>query len=215
MRRNASAGFTLPELLVSLVILSLLALMAIPATEKIVRRVRTESTVSGVQRILNQARLEAIKRGVQVVVLAQAGPSTSPIQLTSFLDANGNFQLDAGETVLNTYNSGWGRMVYWIQGGTAGDMNTAVPFDTYTVGGTAEASLKHLVAFLGSGGIAVPAAANSAVPTGTAGRGIYVADDMGLNYFRVTIYSNLISRPVVEKYDTTASAYVAGGWQWQ
>ena len=215
--RRHPAGFSLPELLVALVILAALALMVIPATQKLFRRIRTESTVSGIQRTLNQARLQAIKGGTQVVVQAEQGPAGSPIQLTSFVDANGNFSLDSGERVLTIYSSGWSRMVYWKHGGTAGDLNTAVPFDTYTpAGGAQNTSLKHLIAFLGTGGIAVPAAANSVVPTTTAGRGIYVADDSGLNYFRVTIYSDLISRPVVEKYDAGSSTYMkAGGSQWQ
>jgi prepilin-type N-terminal cleavage/methylation domain-containing protein len=216
--QRRSAGFSLPELLVALVILAALALMVIPATQKLFRRIRTESTVSGIQRTLNQARLQAIKGGTQVVVQAEQGPAGSPIQLTSFVDANGNFSLDSGERVLTIYSSGWSRMVYWKHGGTAGDLNTAVPFDiTYTPAlpdTTTPTTIKHLIAFLGNGGIVVPA--DSAIPTATDGRGIYVADDSGLNFFRVTIYSNLISKPVVEKYDAGSSTYMkAGGSQWQ
>jgi len=197
-------------------ILLALLLIAVPATGKLFRWLRTESTVSGIQRVLNVARLEAVRRSAQVVVLVEQGTGSSPIQLTTFLDANLNFQLDGGERVLSTYDSGSSRMVYWKYGDATATVANAILFDEYTPPGAtgSDASLTRRVVFLGNGGIVAPAASSSVDPLPTAGRGIYVADDQGTNFFRVTVYSEIVSKPVMEKYEAGSSAYVVGGWTW-
>ncbi|MDE1168122.1 MAG: GspH/FimT family pseudopilin [Pseudomonas sp.] len=70
-RRN---GFTLIEMLVTVVVLGILATIAIPSFTSLINNNRADSETSDLYRTLNYARLEAITRGVNVrVVPATAG----------------------------------------------------------------------------------------------------------------------------------------------
>ena len=61
-------GFTLVELLITVVLISIVAVMAVPNFRDAIQKSRADTEVSDLQRALNYARLEAITRGVGISV---------------------------------------------------------------------------------------------------------------------------------------------------
>jgi hypothetical protein len=184
-----------------------------------------------VQQTLATARLQAVKRGVNVVVLVSLTPERQ-IRLHTFQDranneesplpadeqaAAANFQQDSG------FAGGASRdeptlgdvivpstAAVWKQGETIDDVGPGIGFDTYN----GNPALTDRVTFIPTGGIQPPEdTTTSSLPTPSGGRGIYFADRMGRNYFRVTIDSDLSGRLRVEKYRDGAG-YQASGWTW-
>jgi prepilin-type N-terminal cleavage/methylation domain-containing protein len=231
-------GFSLLEVLITVAILGLLALLAAPFAGKIIRRSQTLAGYSSMRQALAAARLQAVKRGVNVVVLFSVTPENK-IQMHTFQDranteaaltlaqdaAASNFEQDTfgpptdptneptlGEIILPS------NVVVWKQGGTKYDTGAGIAFDEYTPPGslTSDPSLTDRVAFLPSGGIAPPEdTATSGLPNSAGGRGIYVADSAGKNFFRVTVDSDVSGRLRVEKYQADAPVgYRVSGWTW-
>lgn len=100
--RNAPAGFTLIEMLTTMSVLAVLLAVAAPGLASLTTANSLVATQSQLSAALMLARSEAIKRGVQVGVAAIA--PVSGVEFNGgwvvFLDANGNGQYDAGETVV-------------------------------------------------------------------------------------------------------------------
>jgi type IV fimbrial biogenesis protein FimT len=94
---NASrpAGFTIIELMVSLVVLGILVTVAIPSFNDLVLSTRIKSAASDLYGALSLARSEAIKRNANVTV----GPLTGGAEW-----ANG-WQVKVGATVLATHGA--------------------------------------------------------------------------------------------------------------
>jgi type IV fimbrial biogenesis protein FimU len=63
-----SKGFSLVELLITVSLVGILAVIAIPSFSGAMQNSRAETEVSDLQRALNFARIEAINRGVSVQV---------------------------------------------------------------------------------------------------------------------------------------------------
>ncbi|MBC3950412.1 GspH/FimT family pseudopilin [Pseudomonas folii] len=63
-----SKGFTLVELLITVSLVGILAVIAIPSFNSSIQSSKADTEVSDLQRALNFARLEAINRGVNVQV---------------------------------------------------------------------------------------------------------------------------------------------------
>lgn len=227
---------TLIELLVVMAILAGLFLLVGPIAGKIIRRSQLVAAHSSLRQVLATARLQAVKRGSNVVVLVsltddnkirlvtfqdRANDETSPLP-DDEADAAANFEQDTGflagapgtdeptlgDVVLPS------TVVVWKQGGTTHDMTTGVAFDRYA----GDSTLTNRIAFLPTGGIAPPEdTVNSGLPTTDGGRGIYFADQNGRNFFRVTVDSDLSGRLRVEKYQAGSgpgTGYVASGWTW-
>jgi len=239
-RKNAhkpQAGMTLVELLIVLAILAGLVLLVAPTAGKIIRRSQLVAAHSSLKQALASARLQAVKRGSNVVVLMSLSPENK-LRLVTFQDrandetnplpadedaAAGNFVRDTGFTlgtdpVTNepTDEPILGDILLpttvavWKQGGTKNDLTSGIAFDGYA----SDSSLTNRVAFLPTGGIAPPEdTVNSGLPTTGGGRGIYFADQAGKNYFRVTVDSELSGRLRVEKYQA-GLGYVPSGWTW-
>jgi hypothetical protein len=176
---------------------------------------------------LASARLQAVKRGVNVVVLFSLTPEKK-IQVRTFQDrpnteaaltapqqaAVSNFQQDLfgdttdeptlGDVVLPS------SVVVWKQGGTKHDAGEGIAFDEYN----GNALLTDRIAFLPTGGIAPPEdTATSGLPNSAGGRGVYFADSAGKNFFRLTVDSDVSGRLRVEKYQA-GSGYQVSGWTW-
>lgn len=221
------------EVLITVAILGILALLASPIAGKLIRRSQAVAAYSSIRQALATARLQAVKRGLNVVVLFSVTPSKQ-IQVHTFQDrandetnplpadeqaAVGNFKQDTGflsgasadEPTLADFTLP-ANVVVWKQGGTKGDTVAGFGFDKYN----GDATLTNRVAFLATGGIAAPEdATTSALPNTAGGRGIYFADAAGKNFFRVTIDSDVSGRLVVHKYQADAPVgYRASKWTW-
>jgi type IV fimbrial biogenesis protein FimT len=101
-------GFTLPELLIVLLITSILLSIGIPSFRYVTTANRISSEVNGLLGDMQYARSEAIKQGLPVTVCAStnqtqcdggAAPAWQHGWIT-FLDTNGNQQVDAGEAII-------------------------------------------------------------------------------------------------------------------
>jgi Tfp pilus assembly protein FimT len=226
---RAEAGFSLLELLVIVAILGLLAVLIAPLAGKIIRRTQNLAGYSGIRQALASARLQAVKRQANVVVIVSLTPEKK-IQLHTFQDRSDNpaNPLPADEqtaaanyvqdtTFLSAFTEPTladvvlpSSVRLWKSGGTKDDLTDGISFDKYN----GSAALVDRVVFLPSGGIAPPEdTGNSALPTTAGGRGIYFADFFGKNYFRVTVDSDLSGHLRVDKL--TAAGYAPTGWVWR
>lgn len=101
-------GFTLPELLIVMVIVGILIAIGVPSFKYVTTANRISSEVNGLLGDLQYARSQAIKEGLPVTVCSSTDQATcngGPIWQTGwivFLDSNGSKSVDAGETVVRT-----------------------------------------------------------------------------------------------------------------
>jgi type II secretory pathway pseudopilin PulG len=233
---------TLMEVLITIAILGALALLAAPAAAKLIRRSQALAAYSSMQQVLASARMQAVKRGCNVVVVVDLTPEnkihlhtfqdrandeTSPLP-TAEQDKAANFQQDEfggptdpkneptlGDVVLPS------TVVIRKYGGNPNLIGPGVAFDGYTPPTLpAPPADSNRIAFLPTGGIAPPEDSGSGPPDPSGGRGIYFADAAGKNYFRVTVDSEVSGRIVVDKYmETTTTLHQTAGyrpseWQW-
>lgn len=234
---------TLVEVLIVMAILTGLLLLIAPTAQKIIRRSQVVAAHSTLRQVLATARLQAVKRGANVVVLVSLNPENK-LQLKTFQDrandetsplpadedaAAGNFKQDSGFLGGSTRDEPTlgdvlipSTVVVWKEGGTKHDMTAGVAFDNYTTT-PPDSTLTNRIAFLPTGGIAPPEdTVNSVLPTTDRGRGIYFADQAGKNFFRVTVDSDLSGRLRVDKWQagTGYCSNQAGlgscpnGWTW-
>lgn len=109
---NNYAGFTLIELLVTLSIVSILAFVAVPGIQNIIKDHRLSGYTNDLVSDLNYARSEAVKRAAPVTICKTLDPqNASPACNTTvtgawtagriiFVDVNNNGSVNAGEQVL-------------------------------------------------------------------------------------------------------------------
>lgn len=218
---------TLVEVSITIAILGLLALLAAPSAAKLIRRSQNLAAYSSARQVLASARLQAVKRGANVVVQFSLTPENK-IRVHTFQDrpnketpltvaeedAASNFQQNTFGDATDEPTLGDltlpSAVVVWKQGGTKHDTDAGIAFDGYD----GDASLTDRVAFLPTGGIAPPEdSGDSGLPTPSGGRGLYFADSAGKNYFRVTIDSDISGRLRVDKYQA-GTGYRASGWAW-
>lgn len=240
-KTTRQSGMTLVEVLIVMAILAGLLLLAGPFAGKIIRRSQLVAAHSSLRQVLATARLQAVKRGSNVVVLVSLTPENK-LRLVTFQDrandeasplpadedtAAGNFKQDtfAGNTAANEPTLGDitlpSTVVVWKHGGTVHDMTVGVAFDNYTTT-PPDSTLTNRIAFLPTGGIAPPEDTDSEPPTTSGGRGIYFADQSGKNYFRITVDSELSGRLRVDKYQAgteycsnqAGSGSCPSGWTW-
>jgi prepilin-type N-terminal cleavage/methylation domain-containing protein len=230
--RRLDGGFSLAELLIVMALIGIVSVVAVPVAGKIIRHSSGLGAFANLRQILATARLQAIKRGANVVVEISLTPApvrqirlhtfqdrakdtTSPLPADELAKA-GNYQQDTGtfasspgtdEPTLADITLAPG-VFLWKHSGTQNDLGAAA-FDGYA----GNAALTHRIVFLPSGGIAPPESTSCGLPTSSGGRGIYFADPQGKNFFRVTVESNLSGKIRVDKY-VAGSGYVSSGWIW-
>jgi type II secretory pathway pseudopilin PulG len=219
---------TLIELLIVIAILAGFALLASPIAGKFIRRSQGLAAYSSVQQVLATARLQAVKRGANVVVLADlvnVSPKVDPDAQPSWRLRFTTFQDRANDEESPLPADEASAAANFVQDTTFAKPNTGEPtlgevflpanMVLWKHGGTrndtgaalafdeyaGDAALTNRIAFLPTGGIAPPEnTTTSGLPTTTGGRGIYFADHHGKNFFRVTIDSDLSGRIRVDKY---------------
>ncbi len=223
-RTQSCRGFGLIENMLVVGLMAMGVLVAMPFAGTMIRRAEGVGAVNTIRSTLAAARLQAVKTGANVVVLISKNPDNS-IHLQAFRDKadltatsanDGDCLQETGEPSLNPAVDVDGHVRFWIHGGAKDDLAAGAPFDGYAVNGAVNADLTNRIVFLPTGGIAAPQNANSGSPQATApfGRGIYFADAIGKNFFRVTISSAISSGLRVDKY-RPGSGYVSGNWSWQ
>jgi len=225
-------GFSLVEILAAIVVIALVGAAAAPLAGKMTRRARMFGALADLRQVLAVARMQAIRRGANVVVTVAASPD-GRILLHTFQDrandatsplpadeqaAAGNSRQDTGtfatspatdEPTLADISLPAG-VRFWKHGSTADDPVAAVHFDGY--GG--DPTLVARIVFLPTGGIMPPQDVASGAPGPASGRGIYFADPPGENFFRVTVDADLTGHIRSDKYQE-GSGYVPSGWTWQ
>ena len=103
-------GLTLPELLTTLAIVSLLAVIAMPGFSESVRRNRVSAESSHLLGVLIAARSEAIRRGARVALCRSSDGITCNAAaghdwqqgIVVFVDENANQNLEPDEAVVRT-----------------------------------------------------------------------------------------------------------------
>lgn len=221
-RIRSSRGFGLVENIVTAAIIAMGALIAMPFAGTMIRRAEGVGAVNTIRAALASARLQSVKTGANVVLVFSKNADNS-IHLDSFRDKasltavsanDGNGVQDAGEPSFPPMDVD-SHLRFWKWGGARDDLDTGVVFDGYVVNGSLDAGLTHRVIFLPTGGILIPQNGNSGSPSATApfGRGIYFADVIGKNFFRITISTAIASGARVDKY-VPGRGYVSGNWSW-
>jgi type IV fimbrial biogenesis protein FimT len=117
--RRRGRGFTMVELMVTLVVLAILLAIAAPNLSSFVSSSRLRATQGELVSALTLARSEATKRGRTVVVAALA-PTTGQEFSAGwqvFEDANDNNFFDTGEVLVRTYPAPSGNQRFGTVGG--------------------------------------------------------------------------------------------------
>lgn len=106
-----STGFTLIELMVTLMVVSILSFVAVPSIKNILKDHRLSGYTNDLIADLSHARSEAVKRVAPITICKTLDPQASPACNTTvgnawttgritFIDADSDGVIDAGETVL-------------------------------------------------------------------------------------------------------------------
>ncbi len=104
---SRSRGFTLVEMMTSIVVLAIILAFALPNLSSFVRTSRVRGAQSELIASFMLARSEATKRGLAVTVGALAPTTGNEFSAgwTVWLDTNGNGTVESGELVIRTYPS--------------------------------------------------------------------------------------------------------------
>ncbi len=222
-RSHSCRGFGIVENMAVTSLMAVGVLVAVPFAGTMIRRAEGVGAVNTIQATLAAARMQAVKTGVNVVVVVSKNANNG-IRLQTFRDKadltvssgnDGNGTQEAGEPTLSTVDLDT-HVHLWSHGGAKDDLATSAVFDGYAINGVVNADLTHRMIFLPTGGIAAPQNGNSGLPQAAApyGRGVYFADVTGKNFLRVTISSSIASGTRVDKY-VAGKGYVSGSWSWR
>jgi type IV fimbrial biogenesis protein FimT len=104
-------GFTLTELMVTVAVAGVIAMVAVPNMRTFVQNNRLSSASNDLLRSFNLARTEAIKRQTNVAVCASAAPTAANPTCSYgafngwivFQDTNFNWQVDNGEPIFERH----------------------------------------------------------------------------------------------------------------
>lgn len=105
-------GFTLIEMLVTLAILMILMLFAVPVLQTATRRSKLRGTANETASVMRLARLEAIKRSCTSIVrinkVAVGGGTQRDYRVEGFPDCDGNGVADADKPSLGAFSLPYG-----------------------------------------------------------------------------------------------------------
>jgi type IV fimbrial biogenesis protein FimT len=124
---KAAAGFSVIELMITVVIAAILVAFALPSFREITIRNNVTEINNQLVQALNLARSEAVRRGAMVEVISTANSSTFSTGWKVIPDANFNGAFDAAELSVNT-----GSTVptgYSVCSRSSGGADAAVIFD--------------------------------------------------------------------------------------
>lgn len=104
---NKTNGFTLPELLITLTILGIISLLAMPALSALMERERSRSAVHALYHHLKFARASSVEKNRLVTLCASEDRTScngsrdwSSQLILVFIDDNGNGKLDGDDQLL-------------------------------------------------------------------------------------------------------------------
>ena len=134
-------GYTLPEVLIILVIVGILVAFAVPNYNIFIKNQAIVSTSNEIMSTLQTARSEAIKRGLSVTacfkVLEKGKQCQDPGITTNninyiyvFVDTNNNNDRDSGEEILFTSNSLNQNIIYKQNKVDARNLGGSIKFDS-------------------------------------------------------------------------------------
>ena len=110
---KTNKGFTLIELMVTLVVAAILLTVAIPSFQSIVQNNRLITQANELITGINLTRSEAIKRGKSITICSANAGLTACSASTDwavngwimFIDENGDSTVDAGDTILRVWEA--------------------------------------------------------------------------------------------------------------
>ena len=195
------------ELLVSLVVLGLISTLGLPALFQYVHRVKIEGINRQTGAMLQQARFEAIKRGVPAVVAIDPDAR----EIVSFVDVHGATLVDPSDGIFNPLPAPFGATDFEVA-----RFPLPIGVDFRFQGATGLASVDG---FLNTGNPDPPDQRAIFRPNGSviAAGAFRFADARG-NYLEVRVNPASTARVGVRKWDGGAwRAFGEGGepWVWQ
>ena len=96
-------GFTLVELMVTLVVVAILLTIGVPSFIQMVRNNRIATEANNMISALNIARSEALKLGRQVTVAKTGGEWEAGWRVFSDMDGDGTYDAGDGDTLIQEY----------------------------------------------------------------------------------------------------------------
>ena len=105
MRASGAAGFTLPEMMVTVVILAVLVMMGLPSFQQTLRNYQVRAAAESVSAGLQRARAEAVARNASVQFVLGSGTSwtvdyvTKPVPTDPPLDSRSSSEGSANATL--------------------------------------------------------------------------------------------------------------------
>jgi type IV fimbrial biogenesis protein FimT len=125
---GASAGFSLLELMIAVVVLAIGVGLAIPTFRDLIRSSNVSSTANDLQVAINLARIEAIKRGTRVAVMSKSTNSDWSTGWNIVVDSTRDGAY-TGETVRTSNPVGLGYSVK-VKASGAGGKDDRIVFDS-------------------------------------------------------------------------------------
>jgi prepilin-type N-terminal cleavage/methylation domain-containing protein len=95
--KQKQSGFTLVELLVVVLIILVISAFALPNVGRALASIRLRSTVTSINGLIQQVRMQAVRDNKYYTLKTQAAVPPNGL-LTLYIDTNGNGVLDLGES---------------------------------------------------------------------------------------------------------------------